>query len=112
MPFIQKKPTKLFDARKQRMEERGKLYATTRWRKLRLAYLQTFPLCQLCEAAGRVTPGADVHHIHSPFVEGESYMYEWENLLTLCKDCHGALHGGDEEKKEQTLKIYEERKRH
>lgn len=109
MPWIERTPTKLFDSRKERKEERGKYYGTAQWRKLRLCYLQTHPLCELCDLEGRVTAGEDVHHIHSPFVEGMKWMYDCRNLITLCKDCHGAIHGGDEEKKSRTLEIFNQR---
>lgn len=67
-----------------------------------------YPLCEICEKEGRVVAAVDVHHIHSPFVEGMEYALDVFNLLSLCKECHGRVHT-DTERRKQLYKIYDER---
>ncbi len=94
---ITKKPHKrtswkMTDARKQRV----KIYATTEWRKLRLAYLYHHPTCELCEARGIITLATQVHHADS-FQNYDEAMarfraFDYTNLVALCDECHGWLH--------------------
>lgn len=55
------------------------------WRKIRNAYITAHPLCEQCEAAGRVTPAAEVHHV-LPLEHGGTH--DEDNLQALCKPCH------------------------
>ena len=66
------------------------------------------PLCELCEEEGRVVAAVDVHHIHSPFVEGMEYALDAFNLLSLCKECHGRIHT-DTAARTKLFEIYKER---
>ena len=59
-----------------------------RWRKIRDLYISRHPLCELCEAAGRLTPAAVVHH-KIPVDQGGSHHED--NLQALCKSCHSRL---------------------
>jgi predicted restriction endonuclease len=52
-------------------------------------YRTTHALCERCLAEeGRVTPGAEVHHVR-PVAQGGPT--EDANLLTLCKECHRTI---------------------
>lgn len=74
------------------------LIQSTRWRKLRAAYIAAHPLCARCLACGRTTPASEIHHI-APL---ESYCHDLENmralcfdernLMSVCRACHGAIH--------------------
>jgi len=89
---------------------RVKIYASPIWQKLRQEYLSDNPLCQLCLKEGRLSNGDHIHHIISPFSSNhpEQLAFDYDNLLTLCENCHGRIHG---EKKEATLHyIYYDRK--
>jgi 5-methylcytosine-specific restriction protein A len=71
-----------------------KFYNTSVWRKLRLQKLAANPLCEDClNNDNRITPATDIHHIIE-FSKGKteaekwSLFLDWENLSSLCKDCH------------------------
>ena len=73
------------------------VYNTTRWKKLREAYLMQHPLCEMCEKDGKVNEAVEVHHI-TPISYAESELemkelgYNPNNLMALCKECHHKLH--------------------
>lgn len=74
-----------------------KLINTTRWRKLRLKKLRANPLCEQCVGEDRITPATEVHHVTPvesvPTVEQmEALMYDYNNLMSLCHDCHKEVH--------------------
>lgn len=59
-----------------------------RWTKVRLMVLRSRPLCEMCHAAGRVTPATDVHHIIARRNGGDDSD---ENLQALCHACHSRI---------------------
>ena len=59
-----------------------------RWQRLRVAFLDQYPLCAHCLQVGRVEPATDVHHI-TPRRDGGSDRYD--NLLALCHACHSKV---------------------
>lgn len=95
MPYL-KKPQKL-QTKSVKREERNEIYISSRWRKLRLAHLQQYPLCELCQKEGKVVPAVDVHHIIS-FMSTNDHLkrkclaYNPDNLMSLCKECHQKIH--------------------
>lgn len=94
-------------ASKNKMRDKFKhrVYASDRWRNLRLQKLANDPLCEKCLEQGLYVPAEDVHHIES-FAEHpddwQRWAYCYENLQSLCKSCHGKEHrkhqeyGGEE----------------
>lgn len=88
-------PRKETDMRKLRQ----KAYQNTTWRKLREEFMHKHPLCEECLRNGKVTPATDVHHIRTPFKGGEvnyALLLDPENLMSLCKDCHGQIHAAQQ----------------
>ena len=78
---------------------RQKAYHNTAWRKMRDTYLHEHPLCEDCLAKGKVTSATDVHHIKSPFRNGEvnwMLLLNYGNLAALCKECHGNRHASEQ----------------
>ena len=105
MPFIKRLPNqkKRWDNKRKRNRTdkeklRVKLYNNSKWKKLRLGYLISHPLCEKCLENDKVTSATDVHHINSPFDEGLTEeerlgrLCDPNNLMALCKECHGKLH--------------------
>lgn len=94
MPYL-KKPTKE-KQRVVRREDRQKIYQSQRWKALRLAKLSEQPLCEVCLLIDRITPSVDVHHCDS-FLNYQGLQriekaYDYDNLLSVCKECHSFLH--------------------
>ena len=74
-----------------------KLIHRNEWVKLRRQVLTAHPLCQRCEANGRLTAACEVHHIRpveEAISEGEQrrLMYDPMNLMALCHRCHVEVH--------------------
>jgi 5-methylcytosine-specific restriction endonuclease McrA len=40
-----------------------KFISSSRWQRLRAYHLKHHPLCQRCQAQGRVTVASEVHHV-------------------------------------------------
>lgn len=65
-------------------------YSSVRWLKLRAAFVSENPLCAECKRKGRVTPARHVHH-KQPRKAYPDLAYEWDNLESICLECHNAL---------------------
>ena len=64
------------------------------WRGLRLRKLQVSPVCERCDAAGYVKAASEVHH-KIPVSVDPSREMDFNNLQSLCKQCHAEIHRGD-----------------
>lgn len=71
-------------------------YQSDAWVRCRKGYLaKVGGLCERCAAKGLVVPAEIVHHktpltalnIHRPEI-----ALNYDNLMALCRDCHGAVH--------------------
>jgi len=103
MPTINKKP--LILNRSTRKEEKHKLYNNSQWIKLSKLYRQQNPLCEECLKNDIVTPASSVHHKQSPFdgniseVEQYRRLLNWNNLESVCHQCHQKIHEQQEKLK-------------
>jgi 5-methylcytosine-specific restriction protein A len=59
-----------------------------RWRKIRMAFLRSHPLCEVCKAASRVSEATEVHHKVAKRNGGSD---SFDNLQALCKPCHSGI---------------------
>lgn len=115
MPYIKKLPNKKFVNRNRNNRKRNKsekeklrvrLYNNKKWKKLRLGYLIYHPLCEKCLEKNIVKSAEDVHHINSPFDDNLSdserlgRLLDPNNLMALCKECHGNLHRQKQKEKD------------
>ena len=64
-----------------------------RWEKVRATKLLDSPLCEVCEAEGRLTPAEEVHHIRPISDGGDIYLSD--NLMSICHSCHMKIHAKD-----------------
>lgn len=76
------------------------IYNTTSWRKLRKSYLSEHPLCEICLKNGKSVMAENVHHkkeISSGEDEEEMKRlgFDYNNLQSLCRACHKAIHDKD-----------------
>jgi 5-methylcytosine-specific restriction enzyme A len=62
------------------------------WHKVRMLKAKSSPLCELCEQQDIDTPVDVVHHIKS-IEEAPELRLVMSNLMSLCRDCHEAIHG-------------------
>ena len=97
MPHIKLLKPKHNSVRTVRKGEYQSIYQDRRWKLLRAAKMRANPLCEVCEAKGRVTPTKDVHH-KKPFDTGttkeeiEVLAFDYYNLLSVCDPCHKNEH--------------------
>ena len=74
-----------------------KYYNSSIWKSLRDWYYKQHPICEVCEAHGRVNPTQHIHH-KFPFGNGKTEELKWalltdaNNLIGLCRKCHYAIH--------------------
>ncbi len=61
----------------------------SRWQKARATYLDSHPVCVLCEAAGRIEPSTVVDHI-VPHKGDMELFWDDENWQPLCARCHNS----------------------
>ena len=100
IPFI--RDLKNQQKKKNRIQEpvsiSQKIYNSKQWKQLRNAYIKEFPLCQSCLEKGKIVPAEQIHH-RVEFLKGttqaeiEALAYDWDNLMSLCKECHLEKHG-------------------
>jgi 5-methylcytosine-specific restriction enzyme A len=74
--------------------EAKRFYKSPRWRRLRAYVLAQRPLCQQCQAAGRITPAHHVHHT-TPRRQRPEQALDQANLEALCQACHNTRRGAD-----------------
>ena len=104
MPYLNKPPKKEKSTQHNNTdmrELRRKAYNQVSWRKTRDTYMKEHPICEECLKYGKVTPAEDIHHINSPFKNGEinyTLLLDYNNLMALCKTCHSNIHNRQEGK--------------
>lgn len=69
-----------------RKNDNSAVYNSTRWRKARLVFLNTNPLCVACGEMGSTVAATVVDHI-IPINQGGS-VWSTCNWQALCKACH------------------------
>ena len=96
---LEKKPRNTERKDTDMRELRRKAYNNTAWRKMRDTYMKEHPICEKCLEKGKITPAVDIHHKRSPFQGGEvnyALLLDYDNLMALCKDCHGEIHAAQQ----------------
>ena len=72
-----------------RGKRRRALYDTPQWREVRARVKQRDGACRMCGTTANLT----VHHIR-PAADDEAAALDMDNLVTLCRKCHGRIDGG------------------
>lgn len=67
-------------------------YSSWKWTKLSVRKRMADPLCEQCLSDGKVTPATEVHHIVG-VDESEALRLNWDNLMSVCDECHDKLDG-------------------
>lgn len=86
-PTHSKQEQKRYDTQRGTAAQRG--YGSA-WTKVRARKLRDNPLCERCEAEGRVRPATRVHH-----ADRDAHNNAAGNLISICRACHEAEHKGD-----------------
>lgn len=81
-------PSNQYETKDSRRADK-RFYASTRWRRLRAAFLAENPLCADCKAKGRFTTAVHVHHLLER-KDRPDLAHEWSNLQALCQPCHNS----------------------
>ena len=80
----------------QRPEWQQPFYDSNNWKQCRRAYAKSVGgLCERCLEQGKYTPGEIVHHIEpltAKNINDPNVSLNWNNLMLVCRDCHGAVH--------------------
>jgi 5-methylcytosine-specific restriction protein A len=63
------------------------------WPKVRARKLEQEPLCERCKAEGMTVAAVTVHHIKEIEGRDDPNRLRWDNLESLCFDCHETHHG-------------------
>lgn len=71
-----------------------RLYNTPRWKAERKRWLQLYPLCVVCQAAGRISAATVVDHIQ-PHRGDQALFWDSKNWQSLCKPCHDLKTAGE-----------------
>lgn len=98
MPTINKPARKKIKRGDNSYEKaRRKIYQSERWRKLRAWKIMNNPLCEICLKEEKTVLAEDVHHIVSFMstddeTQRNHLAYDYDNLMSLCKQCHQLIH--------------------
>lgn len=74
-------------------------YTSAEWKRLREQYINAHPLCEICDAGGRVTPATEVDHIVE--IQDGGDKTNLDNLQSLCTSCHRRKTGEERRKREE-----------
>ncbi len=64
-----------------------RLYSSANWKRLRINYLQSHPLCVICYSRGKIVEAKIVDHV-VPHKGDKRLFFDTSNLQALCKRCH------------------------
>ena len=64
-------------------------YSTATWKRLRLAHLSLYPMCEGCAAMGRMTVANTVDHVTAVRDGGHPFPGH-DGLSSYCAPCHSA----------------------
>ena len=71
------------------------IYETAKWERVRKSILRRDGyMCQECKRYGKRREGNHVHHIF-PVEHYPELAWEPKNMITLCQNCHNAMHDRD-----------------
>lgn len=79
-------PNKLKDKRRKDINK------DSRWRKIRNEVRERDLCCKLCWSNETYSPGEEVHHIVAREACNEDQVFDADNCIYLCRDCHRHVH--------------------
>lgn len=103
MPTINLNKNKRVSCPSNRRKERQLIYNTPQWKNLSKAFKMANPLCEECLKKGIIKEAQHIHHIQS-FMSVDDELrrmelaYDWNNLQSLCVECHQIKHQNNKNK--------------
>jgi hypothetical protein len=73
-------------------QQDNKFYSSSEWLSQSKRYIELHPFCEICLKENIQKPSDATHHI-TRISQGGS-PYDENNLLAICKKCHGEIHTG------------------
>lgn len=75
----------------------NRLIQSKRWQELRRKKINSSPVCEDCKDKGIIEPATEVHHIipvetAASVASMEYLMFDFDNLRSLCHECHKNAH--------------------
>lgn len=83
------------DIRRTQAKPWRKLYATKRWRQLRIDHFERHPWCVICARFGRTRAARILDHVHRH--NGDEQKFWAGPFQGLCKPCHDIVKQQQEE---------------
>lgn len=93
-------------------EDIHRFYTWSKWKTIRAAVLEIDKKeCQRCKAKGKYSKATTVHHVNYIKKHPDKALDIWytfrgqkkRNLISLCHDCHEAVHGYRKVEKKKPL---------
>ncbi len=81
---------RLYETTHHRLEDHA-FYTSRPWVRLRKTFLSHNPMCAECERQGTLTLANTVHHKQER-KNNPDLALEWDNLESLCAECHNRIH--------------------
>lgn len=66
---------------------RNPFYVSRAWIKIRTAYINEYPLCEVCKKKDKIVLATEIDHKIAIRIDYDLRM-EWDNLQALCHRCH------------------------
>lgn len=93
MPIINRLNRKDYSRNRntEKRKLRMKVYQSKKWNDIKNAHLMQYPVCEICNKE----LAEDVHHIETFLIDNSIDLdkaFDPDNLLSVCKTCHGKLH--------------------
>lgn len=93
-------PNKSKDTRKKEIN------TDSRWRKIRQEVRQRDLCCVLCFLEGQFSNGRDCHHVVPREVCDDDQVFDPNNVVYLCQECHQAVHRDGWQKYKELFENY------
>jgi 5-methylcytosine-specific restriction protein A len=68
-----------------------KVYQNRQWKWMREEKFAMNPVCERCESLGKTSPTEEVHHKQT-IEAAPDLAFDWDNLESLCEQCHEIRH--------------------
>ncbi len=93
-PLDRRARNREYDTKRREEKPYRNWYKLNRWQLIRDQQLAAKPLCERCEARGKITPATVCHHTIKH--DGDPVIFWSGPFASSCKDCHDTVEQGIE----------------